>query len=531
MTLRDTITVLLLEDDSEDYRIFAKNIRSQRRQFVVDWAETLHDALQKLRRTRFDVVLIDLCVPDSQGLDTVVQIKANCAGTPIIVLTGMDDDSVERDILAAGAQDYLVKGELGGRLVVRSILHAVQRQESVNEVQSLVQKLEQSQLLLHQQAELLQKKNQRLNSTAQELIDNVSHDFRTPLTVIKDFVSIIGNGMVGPINDEQRMMLNKVNIRADDLNVMVDDLLDFSKLESGLLGVWRRNVQVSTMIAHAESMLQQRAMAKGIEFIVECEPDLPEVYCDADKVGRVITNLAINAIKFTDAPGRVRIWAESDPARHQVVMGVSDNGPGIDRQSLETIFERFRQLESHVKSPIKGFGLGLNIAQLLCRQNLGELNVQSQVAKGSTFSFSIPIASSTEILRRWLKFQPEGRESLTTIAVTVANDTATAPADEFDHFQNFLLRRQDLLLRVARTQWLLVLSIPPTESDRWLKTANEEFARVNRNRPLEPLPTYRAETRCEWPAHETHENILHQFDEILREVDVAPALCLETQGA
>lgn len=517
MNLDGTIKVLLLEDDADDHRLITRQLQNQRCHFVIDWEETLEAAVEKLSRRTYDIVLTDLSVPDSVGLPTVSQLRQHCGQSPIIVLTSLDDGDIGSDILAAGAQDYLVKGELGGRMVTRAILHAVQRQESVNEVNALVMELEQSQMLLQEQAELLKKKNRRLRrlyKTAQEFVDNVSHDFRTPLTVIKDYVAIIREGMVGSINEEQEAMLDKVGVRADDLNNMVDDLLDVSKLESGLLGAWRRNVQVKEIVDRVESLLQQRAQVRHVELVVECEGDLPDVYCDAEKVGRVITNLAINAIKFSGEHGKVRLWVEADPTGQQIVVGVTDNGPGIEKKSLEQIFQRFRQLEKPVTSTQKGFGLGLNIAQQLCRLNLGELGVQSQLGKGSTFSFTIPMAVPKEVLRRWLSMHESRTDSLCVLEIVASNNGNSSAVDDFDRFLNCLLRRDDLLFRTGDNRWLLVMVVPKSESGNWGKRAQKEFERTNRNRPLGPLPEYQTKIIRDWDPQEKPEAILQSFEAV-----------------
>ena len=348
----------------------------------------------------------------------------------------------------------------------------------------------------------------------------MSHDFRTPLTVIKDYIAIIREGMVGDVNSEQQEMLDKISVRADDLNNMIDDLLDVSKLESGLLGAWRRNVPLKGIMVRAESMLQQRAQVRDVELVVECEEWLPDVYCDAEKVGRVITNLAVNAIKFAGNDGRVRLWAESDPAGHQVVIRVSDNGPGIDKQSLDQIFQRFQQM-GRVKSTMKGFGLGLNIAQQLCLVNLGELSVTSQIGKGSTFSFTIPVADPIEILRRWLTVQETRSYSLSVVEITVSQNVTPADMDEFDSFLNFLLRQDDLLFRLNPQTWFLVLAGSSTESDRWFSRAVKEFERTNQNRPFGPLPEYQAKTRYEWNPPDTPDLLLHRFETLLRQANDA----------
>jgi len=525
-----TISVLLLEDDRNDYNIAIRQLRSQRYRFDVDWAATLADAMALLGQNTYDVVLTDLNVPDSEGLDTVSELKSRCLSTPIIVLTGVDDEEFESQILDAGAQDYLIKGELCGRLATRAIVSAALRQQSTNQMNRLVAELESSQLLLQEQAQLMQDKNQRLSqlyNTAQEFVDNVSHDFRTPLTVIKDYVNIVREGMVGEISTEQKEMLGKVSVRADDLNNMVDDMLDISKLEAGLLCAWRRDVSVADIMNSAEALLNQRAQVRRVDLEVDCEANLAEVYCDAEKVVRVITNLAVNAIKFAGVPGKVRLWAESDTVNQQVVIGVTDNGPGIDSQSIQKIFQRFQQLDSGIRSTLKGYGLGLNIAQQLCRLNLGELGVQSQVGKGSTFSFTLPLASPREVFRRWLALHTTCQESLRVVEVTIADTSTTAEADEFDSFLSCLLRRDDLLLRTSSQRWLLVMADLPSEECGWRERAANEFDKSNRNRPLGPLPSYKAETCCEWRAAEGGDRIAKQFDELLDHGSLSPVVRAE----
>jgi len=509
----ETVTLLLLEDDPDDRRLLVGQLKNERTNFVVEWAQTLAEAIEKLKNQRFDVILSDLHLPDSGGLQTVLQLRSQCQWTPIIVLTAVEDEHLERDVMAAHAQDYLVKGEFGGRAVPRAILHVVQRQHAMDDITSLLIEQQQSQQRLQEQALLLQKKNdhlRKLNRTAQEFVDNVSHDFRTPLTVIKDYATIIREGMVGEINAEQQLMLDKVSVRVDDLNIMVDDLLDVSKLESGLLGAWRRECRVGDIFDRTESMLQQRAQVKQVQLQVECEATLPNVYCDSDKVGRVITNLAVNAIKFAGEGGHVTLRAESDPTRNQIIISITDDGPGIAQESLEQIFARFEQLED-AQASTKGYGLGLSIAQQICNLNLGELSVQSELGVGSTFSFTLPIVDFQEIVKRWLEARDAEANARQVIEVAVNQEIKSTEADELDKFLNCLLRRNDLLFRTDVNTWLIVMSVPQCESRVWFDRAEKEFQRTNRNRPLGPLPEYCASLRCEWEVDELTETVLKDF--------------------
>ena len=186
-----SLEVLLVEDDSDDYRLLMKQFSDQDVEVFVDWAESLGAAASKLDQDDFDIILTDLSLQESTGLDTVRQLRPLAGELPIIVLTSLDDVCLGKDLLDNGAQDYLVKGDLNGRAMVRAVQHAIQRQRMQNELSNLLKEREGNQLLLRQQAELLKKKNRRLKrlyKTGQEFVDNVSHDFRTPLTVIKDFV-------------------------------------------------------------------------------------------------------------------------------------------------------------------------------------------------------------------------------------------------------------------------------------------------------------------------------------------------------
>lgn len=513
--------ILVLEDDLHDYRLVTKRLQNQHHRFSTIWVKTIREALTRLKHDSFDAILSDLSVPDSHGFDTVQTLRAHCGSrVPIIVLTSLEDEHVEEEVIAAGGQDYLVKSDIRGNNVARAIVHSIQRQESFNRSRRLVRKLKRSHLKLKEQSTQLRRKNRRLKQlyrTSNEIVDNVSHDLRTPLTVIKDYVSIVASGMAGDVNDEQKKLLNKVALRADDLNHMVDDILDASKLESGLLGAWRRPVSVTEIITHAVSLLKQRAAIKGVSLVVDLPRDLPEVYCDQEKAVRVITNLAVNAIKFTPAGNNVTIWAKSAPIEAEVVLGITDHGPGIEDESLGQIFERFQQLEDGVRSTVRGFGLGLNIAQRLTRINLGKLNVESTVGKGSTFSFTIPIAEPTEVFWRWLERKQDSELPIQAVRIALDDTIEEHAANDFDRFANCLLRHDDILFRINQRQWLLLLPIFVKDLAAWKKRAERDFQRFNRNRPSGVVPCFRHEVIREWHPPMSPRKVLTSFDELLQE--------------
>ena len=216
---------------------------------------------------------------------------------------------------------------------------------------------------------LLEKKNHRLARlyrTAHRFVDHVSHEFRTPLTVVKEYVSLMCDGLLGPTNAEQQRFLDIVNNRADDLNHMVDDMLDVSKLEAGILTVYRTPACLADIVNHVRVGLERRATLQDVRLEIEMPHDLPPIYCDTEKIGRVLVNLVVNAIKFSRRP----VCPYDRPLEagaDEVLVRVSDNGPGIPPQDLPRLFRRFKQLGAPTNASTKGFGLGLSIArELVC---------------------------------------------------------------------------------------------------------------------------------------------------------------------
>ena len=226
------IDILLIEDNPGDADLVKKALSKGGRHFTICHADRLSKGLDDLRERKFDVVLLDLSLPDSDGLEGLGKIHDAASELPIVMLTSLESDEVAMDALDEGAQDYLIKDRVTTEVLERTIRYAIHRQQSRAEIKRLLTEVQANQ-------KLLEKKNRRLAKLykmANRFVDNVSHEFRTPLTVIKEYVSLLREGIVGEVDEEQARMLDTVGDRADDLNNMVDDMLDVSKLEAGVFG-------------------------------------------------------------------------------------------------------------------------------------------------------------------------------------------------------------------------------------------------------------------------------------------------------
>ncbi len=343
----------------------------------------------------------------------------------------------------------------------------------------------------------LQRKNAQLEElckASQKFVNNVSHEFRTPLCVVRQYASLIADGVVGDVNEEQRRMLKVVEARVDDLSTMVDDILDISRHESGLLAASRDVATAQAIVDQVLPSHQQRAALRGIDIDFEIEPNLPALYCDAEKVSRTLINLLTNATKFSQSGERVRLVVELANDGKDVRFAVADSGQGIAPEDCEAIFQRFRQSGSQFGQSTRGFGLGLSIAKELVDLNLGEMSVESELGVGSIFSFTVPIHDNIEIVRRFVRRADElsGSTHRAVCAIqlsveqTIGDDVS---ADEIHSFLNYVVRSRDLLIRVGPQAWFVLLGNLDDDQERFISRLCEERSAINRNRPMGKIPS------------------------------------------
>ncbi len=483
---RNKIQILLLEDDPLDAELLKRAMQDTGLRVALEWVDCFAAAATAVSTKTFDVILSDLTLPDSFGIQTIERMHALAPAVPIVVLTSIDDRELALRLLEAGAQDYIPKEHVTGVVLDRAISHAIQRKEQLVETHKLLEEISQTR-------ELLQSKNQKLEKLykqAHDFVDNVSHEFRTPLTVIKEYASLMSEGCVGELSEQQVHMLKIVENRADDLNTMVDDMLDSSKLEAGLVGACRQPTCVSDILDNVTVAIERKAQVKGVTLDYQVAEDLPTIYCDAEKIGRVLTNLAVNALKFCGDPGVVRISVGPSDDGDDVIFSVHDDGHGIPQERVQQIFERFRQLGTTSRGSCKGFGLGLAIAKELVDLNFGQIDVTSSVGQGSTFSFSVPTFEPRQLVRKYLHYL-RGATCPTKVVLLRTLSPEDRPSEYREAVEavlNQILRRTDLLLPAADEEWLVALPIGQSDLHKFRARLRQAWEEANRNRPGGRLP-------------------------------------------
>ncbi len=265
-----------------------------------------------------------------------------------------------------------------------------------NEIEKINTELKIQKETLLETANELQRANEylkRLSKIKSDFVSVVSHELRTPLTSIKESISLVLDGDTGSLNTEQLKFIRIAEKNAERLSNLIDNILDFSKLESGAAIAHRRSMNITSIINNVYETLYPAIKDKSIQVRLELSPDLPEVWVDADKINQVLTNILGNAIKFSLLGSN--IWIRSRPTiiegREQVEVSIRDTGPGIAEEDLPKLFIQFSQLDSPLTRKSGGTGLGLAISKNIVELHGGIIGVESELGKGSEFYFRLPV--------------------------------------------------------------------------------------------------------------------------------------------
>ena len=320
------------------------------------------------------------------------------------------------------------------------------------------------------------------NRMAHEFVSHISHEFRTPLTVIREYATTMKEELVGDVTPEQYKYLETMISRVDDLIVMVNDVVDISSLEANILVAMRRSCSLEDVVTGPRDVLERKAAAAGIGLQVHVDPGLPAVFCDPEKAARVLVNLGMNAIKFSEPGQVVEVWCRRGDNPAEIVLGVSDHGPGVAPEHLERIFRCFEQLETNTRSSTKGFGLGLTIVRELVQLNFGRVDVQSTVGSGSSFSFTLPVAEPRLLLPLYVaRVMATKRAARAVSLLSVCTETPcdTINHEEIEHYLARHSRRTDMVVAIGAGRWLIVATTDRAGTDRMLERLARGWSNMN----------------------------------------------------
>ncbi|HYL57245.1 MAG TPA: response regulator, partial [Candidatus Acidoferrales bacterium] len=366
-----SIKVLLIEDNPLDARLIEVELNeSGVAKNLIRTVPTLSEALTALAADSFDVLLTDLSLPDADPAETLERVTGAASRTPIVVLTGLDDEEFGRAALKLGAQDYLVKGQFDARLLGRSIGYAIERKRI--------------------EIELAAARDAAVEASnhKSEFLANISHEIRTPMNAIVGMTELLFDT---ELSSEQREFVGTVRSSGQALLAILDDILDFTKIASGKLDLNEALFNPAQVVEGVIELLGESSHTTGVRLISFVDGAVPVgAVGDAGRLRQVLINLVGNALKFTER-GEVAVLARAESETHDEIklhFTVNDTGPGVRPEMLPQLFEPVHESSQPADQRRSGIGLGLTLSARLVEMMGGKIGVESALGDGSSFWFS-----------------------------------------------------------------------------------------------------------------------------------------------
>jgi signal transduction histidine kinase len=357
MNVKSIRTILLVEDNPGDARLVRETLNEQAPHYTtLTHVGCIREAEQYLAKHTVDIILLDPGLPDAQGLEAVRRAHAAAPGVTLVVLTNLDDESLATQAMQEGAQDYLIKGQIETRALLRALRYAIERK--------------------------------RLDRLKDEFVATVSHELRTPLTSIFASLGLLMGKAAGSLPDPMARLLAIAHTNSERLVRLVNDILDIEKMQSGRVVFNFARVDVRSLVEQAIEGNRELAEGYGVRIRLESANAVCDVRADPDRLAQVVTNLLSNALKFSPALDEVVVAIEE--ATDVVRISVRDHGGGISADFKPHVFERFAQADATNSRQNGGSGLGLSIVKQIVDRLGGEVGFADAPAGGTIFHVVLP---------------------------------------------------------------------------------------------------------------------------------------------
>ena len=411
--------VLLIEDDPDDYLLTSELLREiPGVQVSLDWIKDFDTGMVEIARCEHDAVLLDYRLGNGDGLDLLREGLRHGCRAPVILLTGNGDRELALQALAAGAADYLVKGEIDAIDLERSIRYALQQKRHAFELEEKVTErtaeLEQANAALRESekriralfeaaesarvsAESAKSRAEAATRAKDDFLAALSHELRTPLNPALLLATSLAEDTTLPpqVRSDIDVIAKGIALQAQ----LVDDLLDITRITGGKLRLDLRPIDAHAALRHAHNILRAEIQEREIKFTLDLAAARQTIKADAVRLQQIFWNVLKNAVKFTPLGGTVIVRTRNPPGRRQALeVEVIDSGVGIAPEMVGKVFDAFIQEEGNRGHRFGGIGLGLAITQRLVQLQHGRIAAESAGrGRGATFRIELPLDTSGSI--------------------------------------------------------------------------------------------------------------------------------------
>jgi signal transduction histidine kinase len=370
--------------------------------FEVDSAYQGEQGVEMVEQAReagrpYAMAIVDMRMPPGwDGVETTIRIWEIDPEIQIVICTAYSDYSWKEMLKALGAGDRMIvlkkpfepieAFQMANMLTEKWWLH----QQARSKLETLEARVAERTSELKDSNRELRRKNEEI----QYFYHTLSHELKTPLTSVSEFISIVAEGLAGELNESQSEYLDIARQNCSHLATYINDLLDATRLETGKMSLDLQPASLVALIRQVITTMQPEATRKNIVLSEEFETDQAEGLIDKCRIVQVLTNLYNNALKFTPEGGTIVARIRRDRQRPEwLEISVTDSGCGIAQRQHGLLFERYYQAEQPNSGKLQGVGLGLHLCRELVQLHGGDIRVESEPGKGSTFTFSLPAHS------------------------------------------------------------------------------------------------------------------------------------------
>ena len=361
-------SILVVDDNKENLKVVSNFLKEIGYQIALSLGA--RDAMAILQENEIDLILLDIMMPDIDGLTLCKQIKADdrLKDIPVIFLTAKTDTSDLVEGFRAGGVDYITKPFQKEELIVRVRNH-------IELAYSRKQIIKQSEQIL------------KINKTKDRLYSVIAHDIKSPFANITMLLTTVAEGYLEPGTDEYNEILQSINSSTKETYALLENLLQWTRSQTGDLDCTPEVIPLEDLVSRSIRFLKPNAIKKSIH-LEDILDDRLMIKADRNMMQSVFQNLIANAIKFTQEGGSVKVQAKKK--QDQVVIRFIDTGVGMSEEMQKKLFVEGQHFSTQGTDSEKGSGLGLLIVQDFIKRNHGTLEIDSQPGKGTTFTVTLP---------------------------------------------------------------------------------------------------------------------------------------------